>query len=171
MNNTQPAPPELIISRTFRAPRAAVYAAWAQPERMAAWSRFGGSAREFSAFDLHPGGTVHSVQRTPDGREDWDLLTVEEVVPNERLAYVQSFSDASGGVVRHPLSDTWPLRMHTTITFANADDGGTRFTLRWSPVDARPEEAETFAAAADGVRQGWAAMLDGLDAFLAEDEG
>ncbi len=162
--------PDFIYTRTFAAPRSAVYAAWAEAERVAQWTVFGNAIRTYKRFELHPGGALHSVHRSADGQESWDFCTVEEVVPGERLVYVQSFSDAEGGIAPHPLSATWPLRLRTTLTFEDAGEDKTNLTIRWQPVDATPEEQQTFDAAHDAVRGGWDMMLGTLDNYLARQQ-
>lgn len=170
MTNDNSQHPFFVLSRTFHAPRARVYAAWAEPHRMAQWTVSGGATRKSKTFDLKPGGTLHSVTRLPDGTEAWDFSTVEEVVPGERLVHVQSFSDAEGGLTRHPLSATWPLRIRTTLTFEDAAESATILTIRWQPVDATPEEQQTFDTSHDVMRIGWDMMLNTLDRYLASQQ-
>lgn len=167
-NTTQVSDSDFVISRILPAPLPLVYKAWTEPERMAEWSTFGDSSREFRSFDLKPGGVLHSVLRLPNGGEMWDRSVFEEIVPNERVSYIQSFSDADGGITRHPLSATWPLRMHTTLTFEDAGEGKTNLTIRWRPVDANETEQQTFDTSHDGMRQGWESMLETLAAYLTK---
>jgi uncharacterized protein YndB with AHSA1/START domain len=79
---------------------------------------------------------------------------------------VHSFSDESGGLTRHPLSPTWPLELLTTVTFEDAPGGKTNLTLRWSPLNATDEENKTFAAARDGMTQGWTGTFERLATYL-----
>jgi uncharacterized protein YndB with AHSA1/START domain len=169
-NTTATPGTDFTISRILSAPRILVYKAWTEPERMAQWSTFGDSSLSFNSFDLRPGGLLHSVMRSPDGGEMWGRSIFEEIVPGEHVSYIQSFSDADGGITRHPLSETWPLRMHTTLSFEDAGGGRTSLTIRWRPVDANEAEQQTFDTSHDGMRQGWEGMLDNLSAYLAKVE-
>jgi uncharacterized protein YndB with AHSA1/START domain len=54
----------------------------------------------------------------------------------------------------------------TTVTFDEAPGSKTKLTLRWSPLDATEEERNTFDAAHDGMRGGWAGTFDQLAAYL-----
>ena len=66
------------------------------------------------------------------------------------------------------MSPTWPLKLLTTVTLAQAPENKTALTLRWSPLEATEEERKTFDAAHDGVRAGWGGSFDQLDAYLAK---
>jgi uncharacterized protein YndB with AHSA1/START domain len=70
-------------------------------------------------------------------------------------------------LTRHPLSPTWPLKLLTTVTFADAPGGKTSLTLRWSPLDASADERKTFDAAHNGMQGGWGGTFERLDAYLA----
>ena len=98
-------------------------------------------------MDLRVGGTYHYGMKTPDGSPMWGKFTYREIIPTERLVFVNSFSDENGGVTRHPMAPTWPLHMLTTFTFEDAPGGKTKFTVRWqTPYEATEAEQETFDA-------------------------
>jgi uncharacterized protein YndB with AHSA1/START domain len=97
----------------------------------------------------------------------WAKFAYREVVAPERLVWVHSFSDEAGGLTRHPLSPTWPLQLLTTVTLEDAPGGKTKLTLRWSPLNATAEEQQTFDAAHDSMRGGWAGSFERLEAYLA----
>lgn len=52
----------------------------------------------------------------------WGKQVFREIVPNERLTFIQSFSDKDGNNTRHPMSPTWPLEMLATTTFEDIDN-------------------------------------------------
>jgi uncharacterized protein YndB with AHSA1/START domain len=47
------------------------------------------------------------------------------------------------------------------------ESGKTRFTVRWSPLNATEEERATFVAGHASMQQGWGGTLDKLAAYLA----
>jgi hypothetical protein len=48
---------------------------------------------------------------TPDGKEMWGKAVYREIVPQEKLVWINSFSDPEGGITRHPLTtEKWPLQ-------------------------------------------------------------
>ena len=161
-NNLQ----EFVISRTFDAPRDLVWKAFTEPERMKQWWGPKGVTVIKSEMDLRPGGSYHYAMRTPDGQTMWGKMVYREVTPQSRLVFVNSFSDEAGGTSRHPMAPTWPLEMLSIFTFEEESSGRTKFTVRWSPLNASEEEQATFAAGHDSMKQGWGGTLDKLAAYL-----
>src|ERR1700676_4118473 len=159
---------DFVISRVFDAPREVVWECFTKPERMKEWWGPKGSVIVASKMDLRVGGTYHGPMRDPAGRVMWAKLVCREIVAPELLVWVHSFSDEAGGLTRHPMSPTWPLKLLTTVTLAQAPENKTALTLRWSPLEATEEERKTFDAAHDGMRGGWGGSFDQLDAYLAK---
>ena len=159
---------DFVISRVFDAPREVVWECFTKPERMKEWWGPKGSVIVASKMDLRVGGTYHGAMRDPGGRVMWAKFVYREIVAPELLAWVHSFSDEAGGLTRHPMSPTWPLKLLTTVTLAQAPENKTALTLRWSPLEATEEERKTFDAAHDGMRGGWGGSFDQLDAYLAK---
>jgi uncharacterized protein YndB with AHSA1/START domain len=157
---------EFTVTRLFDAPRGLIWKCFTEPEHMKEWWGPKGSTIVASKMDLRIGGTYLGAMRDPDGRVMWPKFVYREIVAPERLVWEHSFSDEAGGLTRHPLSPTWPLKLLTTVTFEDAPDGKTKLILRWSPLDANEEERNTFAAGHDGMRGGWAGTFDQLAAYL-----
>jgi uncharacterized protein YndB with AHSA1/START domain len=158
---------DFVITRVFDAPRDLVWRCFTEPERMKEWFGPKGSAIVASDMDFRVGGSYHGALRAGDGPVMWAKFVYRDIVAPERLVWVHSFSDAAGGLTRHPLSPTWPLQLLTTVTFEDAGVGKTKVTLRWSPLDATAEEQKTFDAAHDGMRGGWSGSFERLDTYLA----
>jgi uncharacterized protein YndB with AHSA1/START domain len=158
---------DFVISRVFDAPRDLVWKCFAEPERMKEWFGPKGSVIVASTMDFRVGGTYHGAMRDPSGRVMWAKFVYREIVAPERLVWVHSFSDEAGSLTRHPLSPTWPLELLTTVTFDDATGGKTNVTLCWSPLNATDEETKTFAAARDGMTQGWTGTFERLADYLA----
>jgi uncharacterized protein YndB with AHSA1/START domain len=158
---------DFVISRVFDAPRDLVWKCFAEPERMKEWFGPKGSVIVASTMDFRVGGTYHGAMRDPSGRVMWAKFVYREIVAPKRLVWVHSFSDEAGGLTRHPLSPTWPLELLATVTFEDAPGGKTNVTLRWSPLNATAEENKTFAAARDGMTQGWTGTFERLADYLS----
>jgi uncharacterized protein YndB with AHSA1/START domain len=165
--SSKPAGKEFEISRTFNAPRDLVWRAWTERDRLMQWFGPRGCTISVAALDLRPGGVFHYSMRTPDGKEMWGKFTYREVVPPERIVLVNSFSDAKGGITRHPMSPTWPLEMLSTTTFTE-HQGRTTINLRWAPLNATEIERKTFDTSHDGMQHGWTGTFDQLDEYLAK---
>jgi uncharacterized protein YndB with AHSA1/START domain len=160
-------PADFVTSRLFVAPRDLVWKCFTEPERMKAWFGPKGSVVVASKMDLRVGGTYHGAMRDESDRVMWAKFVYREIAAPERLVWVHSFSDEAGGLTRHPLSPTWPLELLTTVTFAEEPGGKTTVTLRWTPLNATPEEQKTFDAAHEGMRGGWSGSFDRLGDYLA----
>jgi uncharacterized protein YndB with AHSA1/START domain len=164
---TQSQTRDFVTTRVFDAPAALVWKCFTEPERMKEWFGPKGSVVVSAILALRVGGTYHGAMRGPDGKVMWAKFIYREIVPPRRLIWEHSFSDEAGGLTRHPLSPTWPLRLLTTVTLADAPGGKTALTLTWSPLDPSPQEQSTFDAAHDGMRSGWGGSFERLDAYLA----
>lgn len=155
------------ISRSFDAPRDAVWKAWTERERLLQWFGPKGFTMTTANLDLRPGGSFHYCLRSPDGKEMWGKFEYHEIVAPERIVLINFFSDEKGGVTRHPFAPTWPLKTRSKTTFG--DEGGkTKITLEWLPYNPSSEERKTFDGAHEGMRQGWTGTFDQLAGYLAK---
>jgi uncharacterized protein YndB with AHSA1/START domain len=161
---------DFVMSRVFEVPRDLLWKCFTDPERMKHWWRPKGFTVIASKMDLRVGGTYHYGMKAPDGSLMWGLFTYREIMPQERLVFVNSFSDEKGGVTRHPAAPTWPLKMLSTFTFEDVPGGKTRFTVRWQALNATPEEQATFDGDQSRISMtnGWSGTMDQLEAYLAE---
>jgi uncharacterized protein YndB with AHSA1/START domain len=157
---------EFFISRNFDAPRALVFQAWTEPDRLARWFGPTGFTLLSSTLDLRPGGVYHYGMRSPDGHTMWGKWVFREVVAPERLVFVASFSDETGGVTRHPFAPDWPLEVLSTLTFTD-QEGRTRLTMQGVPQRATESERKTFEAGHESMQKGWTGTLDQLAEYLA----
>jgi uncharacterized protein YndB with AHSA1/START domain len=157
---------EFILSRSFAAPREAIWQAWIEPDRLMKWWAPPGFAMQSAKVDLRPGGMYHYGMKAPDGSEVWGKLAYREIAAPERLVFLVSFSNARGQVIRHPWNASWPFETLSTATFA--DGGGvTTLTVTAAPFESTPEEIRTFALGYEGMREVWTGTLDKLADYLA----
>ena len=161
---------DFVITRLFDAPPALVWACFTEPAHMKEWWGPKGSTIVASTMDLRVGGSYHGAMRDPHGNVMWAKFVYREIAAPERLVWEHSFSDEAGGLTRHPLSPTWPLKLLTVLTLEDAGGGKTKLTLRWSPLDASDEEQQTFAAAHDSMQSGWTGTFDQLDGYLVRED-
>lgn len=161
---------DFVISRVFDAPRDLLWKCFTEPERMKQWWGPKGFKVIASDMDLRVGGTYHYGMKAPDGSTMWGLFAYREIVPQERLVLVDCFSDEKRGVTRHPMAPVWPLQMLSTFIFEDVPGGETRFTVRWSPYEATPEEQAMFESDQSRVSMtnGWSGTMDQLEAYLAK---
>jgi uncharacterized protein YndB with AHSA1/START domain len=156
-----------VISRSFKASRERLWKAFTELEQMKQWFGPKGFTTKVATQDFRPNGTYHYCLVSPDGHEMWGRFTYREIVPPARIVFVSSFSDAEGGLTRHPMSPDWPQQMLTTVTFTEEGDQ-TRFTVEWVPIDPSEEERRTFERGRDSMKQGWSGTFEQLEAYLAK---
>lgn len=151
---------EIVITRTFAAPRALVWQAFTDAEHMKRWFAPKTFTTPFGEVDARPGGVMRFCMRAPDGKEFWGRGVYQEVVEHERLSYLDAFTDPEGNVVDpsyYGISSEHPREALVTITFEEVE-GGTRVTLRHALPAAVTER--------DGAQQGWTEMFDKLGELL-----
>jgi len=88
-----PAPKPFTIKRTFDAPRDVVFEAWTELEGIKNWMGPKGVSVIKATQDFRPGGKLHYLMRTQDGKEMWGKWTYREIVMPERVVAVVAFSD------------------------------------------------------------------------------
>jgi len=123
---------ELILTRTFDAPRELVWKAWTEPERFTRWWGPKGFTAPVIRIDLRVGGTYLNCMRSPGGQDYWSTGVYREIVPMERLVLTDSFADEKGNVVpasHYGMTGEWPLELLVTVSFEEIG-GKTKITLR-----------------------------------------
>jgi uncharacterized protein YndB with AHSA1/START domain len=89
-----PSERELVITRTFEAPRSLVWAAFTDPKHLPRWQTGpDGFSMPVCEIDLRPGGSWRYVWRNAEGREFSATGVYREVDPQERIVTVTN----SGG--------------------------------------------------------------------------
>jgi len=162
-----PLPPlgtPFVFARIVAAPRAVVWNAWTDPTALLHWFGPKGCTLTAASLDLRPGGVFHYAMETPGGTM-WGKWLFREVVAPERLVLIQCFSDATGGVTRHPFSPNWPLLTYSVLTLSEAA-GQTTMTLAWSPWDGDDLARATFDSSHPDMERGWSGTFAALLQYL-----
>lgn len=150
---------EIVLTRIVNARRELVWQVWTQPEHTARWWGPQGFTTTTKSMELRPGGQWRYVMHGPDGRDYENLVTYEEVVPNERLVYKH------GGDV-----DCEPVNFRVRATFERFGAGGeqTRLTLRMMfPT----QHARDVVVREYGAIEGGKQTLGRLAEYLAAQDG
>ncbi|MDX1993194.1 MAG: SRPBCC domain-containing protein [bacterium] len=151
---------DLTIERMFDAPPELVWKAWTEPEHIMRWWGPKDFTSPACTVDLRVGGKYLFCMESPEGQQFWSTGTYQEIVPQQRLVYTDSFSDREGNIVPatyYGMSEDFPLQQLVTITFeAQGDRTKMTLTHRDFPVGNDAEMAE----------QGWNESLDKLAASL-----
>ena len=159
--------PPFVISRVFDAPRDHVWKAWTEAERLKKWWGPKGFTVHTCKLDLRPGGGMHYGMKAPDGSDIWGKFAFREVKPQERLVFINSFSDPQGNVTRHPGHASWPLQMLSTVTFEEQGKK-TKVTVQWIPHEASDAERKTFDEGRESMKQGWGGTFEQFADYLKQ---
>jgi uncharacterized protein YndB with AHSA1/START domain len=146
---------DLEISRVLNAPRKKVWQAWTDPKILAQWWCPKPWVTEVRAFDLRPGGALHTYMTgpLPDGTtgESDNPGVFLEIVPEQKL------------VSTSMLTEGWRPAMPwigITSIFTMEDEGaGTRYVARCL----HRNEEETKKHLEMGFHDGWGTMITQLE--------
>ena len=141
---------ELVITRTFDAPRELVFRMWIEPEHLARWGGPRGLTFTIMKMDVRPGGAYHFNMKEGNGADHWSQGIYREIVPPERLVFTTGWTDAEG----NPASPPTLL----TLTFEEYE-GKTRLTLHQTGFES--------VSSLDSHRQGYLSTLERLEGYLA----
>jgi uncharacterized protein YndB with AHSA1/START domain len=145
---------DLQISRVLRAPRAALWRAWTEPDLLQRWWCPKPWTTQVVEFDPCPGGAFHTLLRGPDGSTSDNPGCFLEMVPTERIAFTTA-------LVRgwRPAPAPW-LSVTARFTLADEPGGGTRYLATCM----HPDRASRDRHEQMGFYEGWSVCIDQLDA-------
>ncbi len=147
---------DLVLTRSFDAPRALVFKAWTDPKQLAQWWGPHGFTTPVCEADARPGGALYLEMRGPAGSDYegpypmWG--TFIEVLEPERLVFSAVLKNDEGVIFLENLN---------TVTFTE-HDGTTLLTLNVRVITAGPEAAGPLA----GMSEGWSQSLERLQTYV-----
>ena len=157
--------PIYVLERVFDAPQALVWKTWTDPELLPRW--YGPRVQTvIHRLDLKPGGLWLLEMKVGDNSH-FQRVEYTEVTPTERLVWLHAVSDADWNITANPMMPDWPRVLLTTVNFSEEGDK-TRLRLTWEPHESSEAEIACFAAALEGLDQGWGAGMALLEELLAE---
>lgn len=144
---------ELVITRTFDAPRELVFKAWTDPEHALKWWGPRSHPTTRVEMDVRPGGRWRKCLRsTESGEELWNGGMFREITPPSRLVFTFAWEQEG------------ERGLETVITVDFTEHNGkTRMTFRQTPFQSIEER--------DGHHGGWSSSFDRLDELLAGADG
>ena len=146
---------EIVVTRSFNAPRRLVFEAMTRPELLKRWyGVFGDWTLPDCELDLRVGGAYHYVWRGADGARMGMRGVFREIVPAERLVYTEAFDEA------------W-YSGEALVTAVLEEQAGVT-TLTMTALFESEEARDT--ALKSGMERGVAAGFDALDGVLTEME-
>jgi uncharacterized protein YndB with AHSA1/START domain len=165
LQSTETASTELVITRTFDAPRDLVWKVLTEADHLKHWWGPAGFTLKVAKLDLRPGGTFHYAMEAPNGQVMWGKFVYREIQAPERLVFLNSFSDENEGIQRAPFSGTWPLEMFNEWTLTE-EKGKATLHMQGGPGEANEEEQRTYREGIPSMHQGFGGTFDQLDAYL-----
>jgi uncharacterized protein YndB with AHSA1/START domain len=144
---------ELVLTRTFEAPRALVFKAWTDPKHVQQWWSPHGFTNPVCELDARPGGAIRIHMRGPDGTVYPMTGEYREVVEPERIVFISAALDSGGKPMFEVL---------TTVTLAESA-GRTTLTMRAQVVKTTGQAAQHIA----GIEVGWTQSLERFAKHLA----
>jgi uncharacterized protein YndB with AHSA1/START domain len=143
---------DLVMTRTFDAPRELVFKAWTDPKHVQQWWGPHGFTNPRCEVDARRGGAIHIDMRGPNGVVYPMKAVFEEVTEPERLVFVTSALDDRGNSM---------FDVRNTVIFADRR-GKTELTLE-ARVVRRTAVAPQYL---EGMEVGWSQSLERLQAYV-----
>jgi uncharacterized protein YndB with AHSA1/START domain len=139
---------DLVIHRTFDAPRELVFKAWTDPKHVAHWWGPHGFTNPVCELDVRKGGAIRIDMRAPNGVVYPMTGVFEEITEPERLIFVSSALDEHGNSM---------FDVQNTVTFTE-QQGKTSLTLQARVIKATAVAPQYLK----GMEAGWTQALDRL---------
>jgi uncharacterized protein YndB with AHSA1/START domain len=148
---------EIVINRTFKAPRQLVWDAWTLPEHREKWFGPKGYSMKVISSDFREGGRWEEKMIGPEGEFPYSGI-YKEIVPIEKIVSTDEFDES--------LKETMPDLPQGMVVTTLFDDKGEQTDVTIRTLHPTVEDREKHEAM--GVEAGWASTLDNLDEYLVE---
>jgi uncharacterized protein YndB with AHSA1/START domain len=152
---TTPSDREIVMTRTFDAPRELVFEAHSSCEHMTNW--WGPRKYEVASceIDFRPGGSWRMVHKTADGSEEYGFRgEFREIVPPERIVWTFEWEGMPG---------------HVSVETLTLEERDGKTTLTATSVYDTVEDRDGMLQS--GMEEGAAEAYDRLDEYLVTLKG
>jgi len=152
---------ELVITRTFNAPRELVWQAWSQPEHFKKWW----GPKEYTCpdaeIDFRVGGKFLASMMDAEGKKIWSVGIYTEITPKDKIVFTDCFADEKGNVVS---SEEYgmtgiPLEMKVTVLLEE-ENSKTKMTITHVGLPAGEHT--------EGANIGWNTSIDKMEVSLKQ---
>ncbi|RIX50061.1 SRPBCC domain-containing protein [Paenibacillus nanensis] len=152
-----------ILERVFSAPRELVFQAFSDAEHLKHWWGPRGWTMPVCKVDFRPGGVWHYCMKCEDknqgdfyGMESWGKAVYKEIVPNEKIVYVDYFSDSEGNEAEGMPST------ECTLLFEDVD-GKTKVTSLGKYDSAEALKTVIDMGMEQGIKETWDRLAEHLE--------
>jgi uncharacterized protein YndB with AHSA1/START domain len=142
---------ELIVTRTFNAPRELVFEAWVNPKHIIHWFGPDGFTNTIHEMNVKPGGVLRFIMHGPDGTNYPNKIKFIEVVKPERLVYTHNGDKEND-----------PHEFEVTVTFEALEKKKTQLTMKMVVKSAEVLKQMKKFGAVEGAIQ----TLNHLETYL-----
>lgn len=153
---------DIVITREFDAPLEQVWDAWTKSGNLMKWWGPKNYTSPSAHIDFRVGGKYIFCMRSKDGKDFYSTGTYEQIVPQSRFVFTDSFSDENGNIVsaaEYGFKEEFPLVLRVTVSLEEVD-GKTNMTLR--------HEGMPTGDMANMSKVGWNESFDKLALVLEE---
>ena len=144
---------DLVLERVVDVPLELVWAAWTKPEHMVNWFAPLPWTTTHCEIDLRPGGILHFIMRSPEGKDFPNTGCILEVALNERLVWTDALL---------PGYRPSEKPFFTAVIELAKQGKGTRYTA----TAIHRDETGRLQHEKMGFREGWGTCLDQLVAYV-----
>jgi uncharacterized protein YndB with AHSA1/START domain len=146
----------LIIVRTFNAPRVLLWQAWTNPEIIRRWWGPRSFTAPYIKIDLRVGGTYLYSMRSPEGKNYRTTGTYLEIDEPARIVMTESFANEAGEVVSaayYGFNPDFPLESKISVRFGEVSrkKSKLRFTYHSIPVSDLDKVAAAWNQSLDKI--------------------
>jgi uncharacterized protein YndB with AHSA1/START domain len=166
-NDSVAAEGAFVITRVFDAPRSLVWRAWSEAEQIQTWWGPKECSIEVANFEFRPGGFFHYAMQFSNGPQMWGRFLYRDIAKEERIVWLNSFSNEGCGIIRSPFDPSIPLEILNEVTFSEKA-GKTTMNLRARSHGAAETEIRTFEGMFASLNQGYGGTFDKLANSLAK---
>jgi uncharacterized protein YndB with AHSA1/START domain len=130
---------DLVINRVFDAPVERVWQAWTDAATLQQWWGPEGFTCPLARLDVRAGGTSLVAMNSPEHGTHYSTWHYQQIVPNERLAFIHNLADENGSKVdpvAMGMPPDFPQDQRQMVTFRALADGKTELTVTeygWTP--------------------------------------
>jgi uncharacterized protein YndB with AHSA1/START domain len=156
---------ELILERVFDAPRELVFKAFSEAEHLKHWWGPRGWTLTVCNVDFRPGGIWHYCMKCINedqkdfyGFESWGKAVYREIVEQEKVVYVDYFSDADGNE-----AEGMPSTL-ITMTFVE-HEGKTKLVSRAQYASAEALKTVLDMGMEQGITETWDRLAEHLQSI------
>ncbi|AMM52507.1 hypothetical protein TH61_16810 [Rufibacter sp. DG15C] len=156
---------DFVISQEINAPVEKVWHAWTQAENLKQWWSPAGFDLQVKEFNPTPNGTFLYGMSAEGMPTMWGKCTYQKVEAPNRLEYIDAFTDEEGNLQAAPFSEAWPVEMYNVVTLQE-QNGKTLLTLTGKPINATPQEEQTYFEGHAAMHQSYSGIFNQLEEFL-----